>query len=82
MVSRLKIVADLDIAERRVPQDGIKFKVDEVNSVDLRMSTMPTIYGEKVVLRILNPESIMLDSQSGLQHPQFRQVQGHVGPTG
>jgi type IV pilus assembly protein PilB len=62
VVSRLKIMADLDIAERRVPQDGrIKFKVDEVNSVDLRMNTMPTIYGEKVVLRILNPESIMLE---------------------
>ncbi|MGI6365597.1 MAG: GspE/PulE family protein [Bacillota bacterium] len=61
VVSRLKIMAELDIAERRVPQDGrIKFKIDEVNSVDLRMNTMPTIYGEKVVLRILNPESIML----------------------
>jgi len=54
-------MAELDIAERRVPQDGrIKFKLDETNSVDLRMNTMPTIYGEKVVLRILNPESIML----------------------
>lgn len=61
VVSRLKIMAELDIAERRVPQDGrIKFMLDEVNSVDLRMNTMPTIYGEKVVLRILNPESIML----------------------
>lgn len=61
VVSRLKIMASLDIAERRVPQDGrIKFMVDEENSVDLRMNTMPTIYGEKVVLRILNPESILL----------------------
>ncbi len=62
VVSRLKIMAELDIAERRVPQDGrIKFLLGEDSSVDLRMNTMPTIYGEKVVLRILNPESIMLE---------------------
>ena len=62
VVSRLKIMADLDIAERRVPQDGrIKFLLGDESSVDLRMNTMPTIYGEKVVLRILNPESIMLE---------------------
>lgn len=61
VVSRLKIMASLDIAERRVPQDGrIKFMLSETKGVDLRMNTMPTIYGEKVVLRILNPESIML----------------------
>jgi len=61
VVSRLKIMGELDIAERRVPQDGrIKFMINEVQHVDLRMNTMPTIYGEKVVLRILNPESIML----------------------
>lgn len=61
VVSRLKIMASLDIAERRIPQDGrIKFLLGETSSVDLRMNTMPTIYGEKVVLRILNPESIML----------------------
>lgn len=61
VVSRLKIMGELDIAERRVPQDGrIKFMINDVQHVDLRMNTMPTIYGEKVVLRILNPESIML----------------------
>lgn len=61
VVSRLKIMADLDIAERRLPQDGrIKFKVSETSNVDLRMNTLPTIYGEKVVLRILNPDALML----------------------
>lgn len=61
VVSRLKIMANLDIAERRLPQDGkIRFKLEEDNSVDLRMNTLPTVYGEKVVLRILNPESIMI----------------------
>ncbi|MTI94927.1 MAG: type II secretion system protein GspE [Firmicutes bacterium] len=61
VVSRLKIMAELDIAERRVPQDGrIKFTIANGSQIDLRMSTLPTIYGEKVVLRILNPESILL----------------------
>ncbi|NLO87301.1 MAG: type II/IV secretion system protein [Firmicutes bacterium] len=61
VVSRLKIMANLDIAERRIPQDGrIKFRLNDNATVDLRMNTLPTIYGEKVVLRILNPESIML----------------------
>lgn len=94
VVSRLKIMANLDIAERRLPQDGrIKFLLDKVNSVDLRMNTLPTIYGEKVVLRILNPESIMisLDDLGFSEHnlEQFKDIitraYGMVlvtGPTG
>jgi type IV pilus assembly protein PilB len=54
VLSRVKIMADLDISERRVPQDGrIQMKVGE-RDIDLRVSTLPTIYGEKVVLRILD----------------------------
>jgi type IV pilus assembly protein PilB len=54
IVSRLKVMADLDIAERRVPQDGrITLTVDR-RSVDLRVATLPTSWGEKVVLRILD----------------------------
>ncbi|MBO8127352.1 MAG: type IV-A pilus assembly ATPase PilB [Firmicutes bacterium] len=61
LVSRLKILSKLDIAERRVPQDGqIKMTVDG-KEVDLRVSTMPTVYGEKVVLRILDKSSFLLD---------------------
>ncbi|AZR74496.1 type II secretion system protein GspE [Anoxybacter fermentans] len=61
LVSRLKIMAGLDIAERRKPQDGrIELKQPE-GEVDIRISTIPTIYGEKVVLRILNKESVLLD---------------------
>ncbi|MBZ0251785.1 MAG: GspE/PulE family protein, partial [Candidatus Methylomirabilis sp.] len=61
VVSRLKIMANLDIAERRVPQDGrIRINVDAA-SVDLRLSTMPTVLGEKVVLRILDKRRTVMD---------------------
>ncbi|OQX92583.1 MAG: type IV-A pilus assembly ATPase PilB [candidate division Zixibacteria bacterium 4484_95] len=61
IVSRMKIMADLDISERRLPQDGrIKIKMGE-RTVDLRVSVLPTIYGEKVVMRILDPRSLMVD---------------------
>ena len=61
IVSRIKIMADLDISERRLPQDGrIKVKV-ESRAVDLRVSVLPTIFGEKVVMRILDPRSLMAD---------------------
>ncbi len=54
LVSRIKIMADLDIAEKRVPQDGrIQMKVAD-RDVDIRLSTLPTIFGEKIVMRILD----------------------------
>jgi type IV pilus assembly protein PilB len=61
IISRLKIMAELDIAERRVPQDGrIKIKIKE-KKVDVRVSTVPTVFGEKVVLRILDQSNLQLD---------------------
>jgi type IV pilus assembly protein PilB len=61
ITSRLKIMSELDIAERRIPQDGrIKIKVGE-KKIDLRVSTLPCIYGEKVVMRILDKSNLMLD---------------------
>ena len=61
MVSRLKIMADINIAERRIPQDGrISLKV-QGRQVDLRVATLPSVYGEKVVLRILDRSSILLE---------------------
>ncbi|NLI11369.1 MAG: Flp pilus assembly complex ATPase component TadA [Peptococcaceae bacterium] len=58
IVSRIKVMSNLDIAERRMPQDGrIPLKLTG-HDLDLRISTMPTIYGEKVVIRILYKESI------------------------
>ncbi len=61
LVSRLKIMADVDISERRVPQNGrITVRVNRRN-VDLRLATMPTVWGEKVVLRVLDASGIDLD---------------------
>ena len=61
VVSRLKIMADLDIAERRMPQDGRLTMTADGRSVDLRLSTLPTVYGEKVVMRILDKTSVLLE---------------------
>jgi type IV pilus assembly protein PilB len=60
VVSRVKIMADLDIAERRVPQDGrVGLRVNG-RAIDLRVATLPTIYGEKVVIRILDKDDAVL----------------------
>jgi type IV pilus assembly protein PilB len=60
--SRLKIMAHLDIAERRLPQDGrIKLKVDEDKEMDFRVSVLPTLFGEKIVLRLLDKGNLQLD---------------------
>jgi type IV pilus assembly protein PilB len=61
LISRFKIMSALNIAERRVPQDGrIKLKVGQ-KVIDFRVSTLPTIFGEKVVLRILDKGNLTLD---------------------
>lgn len=60
VISRLKIMADLDISERRIPQDGRISVRTGGKSVDLRLSTLPTVYGEKIVMRILDKSSILL----------------------
>jgi general secretion pathway protein E len=61
IVSRIKIMAKLNIAERRLPQDGrIRLKVGE-SEIDLRVSTIPVLYGESVVMRILRKEGIVID---------------------
>ncbi|MDH7601194.1 MAG: ATPase, T2SS/T4P/T4SS family [Armatimonadota bacterium] len=60
VISRIKVMADLDIAEKRVPQDGrISVKLNN-KSVDLRISTLPVQYGERVVVRILDKSGIVL----------------------
>jgi type IV pilus assembly protein PilB len=71
MISRLKILAKMDIAERRVPQDGaIALKLGD-KRVDLRVNTVPTVFGEKMVMRILSKGAIPLD----LTKLGFSQVQ-------
>ncbi|MBI5534674.1 MAG: type IV-A pilus assembly ATPase PilB [Deltaproteobacteria bacterium] len=62
IVSRLKIMASLDIAERRLPQDGrIKLKLGKGREMDFRVSSLPTLWGEKVVLRLLDKSNLQLD---------------------
>jgi type IV pilus assembly protein PilB len=61
LISRLKIMADLNIAERRIPQDGRVSAVIGGRQVDLRVATLPTVYGEKVVMRILDKGTALLD---------------------
>jgi general secretion pathway protein E len=64
VISRIKIMAKLNIAERRLPQDGrIKLQV-QGKELDLRVSTVPTMYGESVVIRLLHKESIAFDFSS------------------
>ena len=60
MISRVKIMANMDIAERRLPQDGRIHVVIENKEYDLRVSTLPTVFGEKVVMRILDQSSTRL----------------------
>lgn len=61
LISRMKILSQLDISERRVPQDGrIKLEIDG-NPIDYRVSTLPTLFGEKVVMRLLDQSNLQLD---------------------
>ncbi len=71
--SRVKVMASLDVAERRIPQDGkIKVKIGG-RDVDIRVSIIPTFLGERVVLRILNREDILLDLEElGLEEEELR----------
>ncbi len=62
LVARMKILADLNITERRVPQDGrIKIRLGRNKAVDFRVSTLPLLYGEGIVLRILDKSSLNVD---------------------
>ena len=61
IISRVKVMAKMDIAEHRVPQDGrIKIKLSKQHAIDFRVNTCPTLFGEKVVLRILDPTSAQI----------------------
>jgi type IV pilus assembly protein PilB len=72
IISRIKILSKLDIAEKRLPQDGTLMVKVEDRPIDIRVSTIPTIYGEKVVLRILDRSSVVLDlNQLGFEGKQL-----------
>ncbi len=74
LVSRLKIMSELDIAERRLPQDGrIKLKLGKGKEMDFRVSVCPTLFGEKMVLRLLDKSSLQLDmTRLGFEEQQLR----------
>ena len=56
--AQLKVMSQMDISERRVPQDGrIKLKISKTKAIDFRVNTLPVLFGEKLVLRILDPSS-------------------------
>jgi len=61
ITSRLKIMADINIAERRIPQDGRISIVVQGKQIDIRMATLPTVHGEKIVMRLLDKSSVLLD---------------------
>lgn len=94
LAARIKVISNLDIAEKRKPQDGrIKLKISAKKSIDFRVSTLPTIWGEKVVMRILDSSSAMLgidvlgyeEEQKKLYMEALAQPQGMIlvtGPTG
>jgi len=93
IISRIKILSKLDIAEKRLPQDGAFLVKLEDRPIDIRVSTIPTIYGEKVVLRILDRGAVALDlGQLGFDSKQLEQIRRAVklpyglvfltGPTG
>jgi type IV pilus assembly protein PilB len=94
ITSRVKVMASLDIAERRLPQDGrIKLKVGPGKDMDFRVSVLPTIFGEKIVLRLLDKSNLQLDmTKLGFEEECLRQFRESIykphgmvlvtGPTG
>jgi type IV pilus assembly protein PilB len=97
LTSRIKIMAKLDIAEKRLPQDGrikIKMKVeDRSRDLDFRVSCLPTLWGEKIVLRLLDRTKLMLDmTKLGFEEHSLERFKGAIskpygivlvtGPTG
>jgi type IV pilus assembly protein PilB len=83
-LSRLKIMADIDIAERRIPQDGRVGLVVGGKAIDLRVATMPTVYGEKAVIRILDKSNAVLNlTDLGFsEHNMERYEQSFTKPYG
>ena len=93
IVARIKIISEMDIAEKRIPQDG-RIKIREAGrDVDVRVSTLPTIMGEKVVMRLLDQKAVILDINklgfSPENKEKFRQLYTQsygmilvTGPTG
>ena len=73
--SRLKVMSQMDISEKRVPQDGrIKLKLSKNKAIDFRVNSLPTLFGEKLVLRILDPSSAMLGIDALGYEPEQKEL--------
>lgn len=84
IINKIKILANLDIAEKRLPQDGrIHFKHDDM-AFDIRVSVLPTLYGEKIVMRLLNQDAshIQLDQLGFAKQDLERYLEGVNKPNG
>ena len=93
IISRIKVMSGMNIAEKRLPQDGrinVRIKGEEI---DIRVSTVPTLYGEKIVLRLLDKENLRLDmTKLGFEPESLKKFQRNIakpygmvlvtGPTG
>lgn len=80
LVSRLKVMANLDITERRIPQDGRIQVHTQGRKVDLRFSSLPGLYGEKVVLRVLDKNEAIMDlDKLGMQDEALTRFKGLLG---
>ncbi len=94
LAARIKVMSQMDISERRIPQDGrIQMKLSKNRSIDFRVNTLPTMFGEKIVMRILDPTSAQMgidalgydDDQKQLFLDALAKPQGMIlvtGPTG
>lgn len=84
MINKLKIMASLDIAEKRLPQDGRIFFQDGASKFDIRVSVLPTLHGEKVVMRLLNNDATNIDIQQlGFKEEELkRYLEGIKKPNG
>lgn len=75
LTARLKVMSRMNIAEKRVPQDGrIKLKLSKTRSIDFRVNTCPTLFGEKVVLRILDPTSAQMGIDALGYEPEQKEL--------
>ena len=73
IASRIKVISRLDISEKRIPQDGrMKLVLTKNKTIDFRVSTLPTLYGEKIVMRILDPSSVQLGIEALGYEPEQR----------
>ncbi len=94
IASRIKVISRLDIAEKRIPQDGrMKLRLSPTRAIDFRVSTLPTMFGEKICMRILDPSSATLGIEALGYEPEQKAALLHAisrpygmvlvtGPTG